>query len=156
MAGKAGFTDARGFGNSKRRLSATERKSSVDGIDSKESRAVIKILSKGSIHAEAETLFKNFDKNLSKNLDREEFRRLLRDLDENKRDPLPANFEYDIFSLLLFMTIKLTACAQQMGMDFRGQRQRWCHYPGRTGARDFQISGIPESAARHPEAHPEA
>jgi Ca2+-binding EF-hand superfamily protein len=93
LGGKANFAEARDFGNSKRKLSATERKSSVDGIDSKESRAVIKILSKGSIHAEAENLFKTFDKNLSKNLDREEFRRLLKDLDENKRDPLPANFE---------------------------------------------------------------
>ena len=62
--------------------------------ESKESRSFTKILSNGSLQAEAEKLMKIFDKNSSKDLDREEFRRLLKELDENKRDPLPSNFEY--------------------------------------------------------------
>ena len=37
-----------------------------------------------------------FDKNHSKDLDREEFRNVLKQLDENNRDPLPSNFEYTI------------------------------------------------------------
>ncbi len=94
LGGKGHFKEARAFGSSSKMLAAAgRRKSSVDGIDSQESRSVVKILSKGWLQLEAEQLMKNFDRNLSKDLDREEFRRLLQELDENKRLPLPANFE---------------------------------------------------------------
>ena len=45
------------------------------------------------LEAEAKMSMRDFDRNASKDLDREEFRRLLKNLDEFERDPLPANFE---------------------------------------------------------------
>ena len=79
-----------------RRQTSPERKIYNDGAESKESKSFTKILSKSSVQQEAEKLMLIFDKNHSKDLDREEFRNVLKQLDENNRDPLPSNFEYTI------------------------------------------------------------
>ena len=50
-------------------------------------------LSGARFQKEAKELMNRFDTDKNKSLDREEFRKILKELDHDHIDPLPANFE---------------------------------------------------------------
>ena len=56
------------------------------------SKMIVQALSHSRVRHEAERLMKKYE-NPSHALDREGFRKVLRELDSNGREPLPANFE---------------------------------------------------------------
>ena len=74
---------------------ASDRKMSGENLaqEATNQKPRSKIPSRIVLEAEAKKSMRDFDRNASKDLDREEFRRLLKNLDEFERDPLPANFE---------------------------------------------------------------